>query len=90
MDAKNLRYIVFMIDDRQPPCKNADMHDGYIFADYKDARQYAMDSIKSNLSTKFVVGKFVWESEVQSMVITMVETFGFRHDKKSVQQLQIF
>lgn len=50
MEVSNLRYIVFLIDSRIKE------HDGKIFANYNDAKEYAQYAIKDSYSNKFIIG----------------------------------
>jgi hypothetical protein len=93
MDAKDLRYIVFMIDpnDHQyPEGKKVDCHMGEVFCNLNDAREYAQDAIKEKFCTRFIIGLFLLDPNAERMGISDVESFGFRHDKKNVNQLQLF
>lgn len=91
-DLHNMRYIVFVLD-----CKSAyqeKCHDGRIFADYKAARSFAKDMLEPDkhgfkFADKAVIGMFVWDT-IGELHIDMVETFGFRYDRKKTNQLELF
>lgn len=83
-DIKNLRYIVFLIDSKMKD------HDGKIFCLLKDAREYAFDIVDGIYADKAVIGMFYLNAEEQEMIITMVQTIGFKGDKKDVNQLELF
>jgi flagellar motility protein MotE (MotC chaperone) len=79
-----LRYIVFMIDSKTKD------HDGKVFTVYKDAKEYAADIIESNYADKAVIGMFKLNEQCREMIISMVETIGFRGDKNKLRQLDLF
>lgn len=83
-DARFLRYILFLIDSK------IKMHDGKIFCNYEDAKNYAVKCIDEEYSDKAVIGMFYLDHNQEEMLITMVETIGFRGDKKNVNQLELF
>jgi len=69
----------------------ADVHDGCVFSNMPDAQEYAKDAVKNNLCTRFVIGNFMQkDNDDRRANIQNVETFGFRHDKKNIKQLQFF
>lgn len=80
----NLRYIVFLIDSKFKE------HDGKIFSSYADAHEYACDAINENYSDKFVIGMFNFDKDVKDLLISGIETFGFKGDKKNVNQTALF
>jgi hypothetical protein len=80
----NLRYILFLIDS------TIKQHDGKIFASYEDAKHYAIDCISENYSDKAVIGMFNLDPDRKEMLITKVETIGFKGDKKNINQLELF
>lgn len=84
MELSNCRYILFLIDSKIKD------HDGKIFCSLSDAREYAKDTIKEKYADKAVVGMFVWNEQAREMLITMVETIGFKGDKKDAIQLKLF
>jgi hypothetical protein len=94
MNISNIRYIVFMLnpDVQQYTTSGAkiETHDGEIFCSLKEAQEYANDAIDDKLCTRFAIGMFVYEPQAQQMSISMVETFGFKNDRKNVNQLEIF
>lgn len=78
-------------DDRQYLSgRRIDSHDGRVFCCLKDAQEYAIESIKDNYCTRFVIGVFCLDKDAETMCITHVETFGFKNDKKSINQLELF
>jgi hypothetical protein len=84
MEAKNLRYIVFMIDSKIKE------HDGKIFASLLDSRQYVTDMMEDHYADKAVIGTFYMDMNSREMLITEVETVGFKGDKKNAAQLELF
>lgn len=83
--ADSARYILFLIDSK------IKQHDGIIFCSYKEAREYAADCLKEGwFCDKAVIGMFSMDTEAKEMRITMVETIGFKGDKKNVNQLELF
>jgi hypothetical protein len=83
MELANARYILFLIDSKIKD------HDGKIFCSLNDAREYAKDTIKEGYADKAVVGMFVWNEYAKEMLISMVETIGFKGDKKDALQLKL-
>lgn len=83
-DIRNLRYILFMIDSDHK------QHEGEIFTSLQEAKEYAADAIKWNLCTKYIIGLFVLDIKEQRMGISHIETFGFKGDKKDLNQLELF
>lgn len=67
-----------------------DIHDGAIFRTKHDAKEYAEGAIKDQLCTRFIIGEFVYGTDRPVININCVETFGFRNDKKNVNQLELF
>ncbi|MEI2423175.1 hypothetical protein V6O07_23075 [Arthrospira platensis SPKY2] len=84
LDAKNMRFIVFLIDSKSKE------HDGYIFCKIDTARRYATDCIDEGYCTHAVVGQFYMDKDLEKMNITMVCTYGFRNDKTNIVQLDLF
>ena len=78
------RYIIFLIDSKIKG------HDGKIFCSFKEAREYAQDAISEKYADKAIVGMFVMDNSAKEMMITMVETIGFKGDKKNADQLDLF
>jgi hypothetical protein len=66
-----------------------DNSSGEIFTSITEARDYALDAIECKLCTRFVIGVFMLDSNTR-MIITSIETFGFKHDKKNVNQMKLF
>tara|TARA_R110002050_G_scaffold174876_5_gene307825 strand:- start:806 stop:1063 length:258 start_codon:yes stop_codon:yes gene_type:complete len=67
-----------------------DTHDGNIFCNIEDAKEYAQEAIDDKQCTRFAIGTFVMDLQRENMTISLVETFGFRNDKKNVSQLSLF
>lgn len=90
----NLRYIVMMLNTETAQYTSTglrlDTHDGNIFCSIEDAREYAQDAIDNKLCTRFAIGSFVMDLHREMSPINLVETFGFRNDKKNVSQLSMF
>jgi hypothetical protein len=84
MKAENLRYIVFLIDSKVKE------HDGKVYCSIDDAREYAQDVIDEKYANKAVIGMFYMDQNAEIMSITMVDTIGFKGDKKNVNQLTLF
>lgn len=83
--ADSARYILFLIDSK------IKQHDGIIFCSYKEAREYADDCLKEDwYCDKAVIGMFSLDPNAKEMRITMIETIGFKGDKKKVNQLDLF
>jgi len=80
----NARYILFLIDSKIKD------HDGKIFCSLQDAREYAKDTINEKYADKAVIGMFVWNEQAKEMLISMVETIGFKNDKTNVTQMELF
>jgi len=78
------RYILFLIDTKFK------QNDGRIFCSYKDAKEYASDCISDKYCDKAVIGMFSLNTQAKEMFISMVETIGFKGDKKNVNQLELF
>lgn len=95
MDTRDLRYIVFMLNPelrQHLDGRRIDVHDGYVFKSLEQARDYAQDCLDDKLCTRFVIGVFINETDkyIDRMYIDCVETFGFKHDKKKTDQLELF
>lgn len=93
-DIKNLRYIVFLLNpetpSKFPDGTKIDTHDGAIFRTPEEAHEYAESAIKDKECTRFAIGVFVWDELDPQMYISHIETYGFKHDKKRVEQLELF
>jgi len=83
-EASNLRYILFMLDSQIKG------HDGKIFCSLHDAREYALEAIKERYCDKIAIGMFYLDTNAREMHISMVETIGFKGDKKPLSQMQLF
>lgn len=94
MQAENIRYIVMLLNpDTYQYMSNGeriDTHDGNIFCKLTDAREYACEAVESKLCTRFAIGMFVIDMQAERMNISVVETFGFKNDKKNPNQLSLF
>ncbi len=94
MDATDLKYVVLMLNTEvqqyMSTGERIDTHDGEIFESLEDAHEYATDCVANNLCTRFAIGRFVIDKQKPRTTISMVETFGFRNDKKSINQLDLF
>tara|TARA_R110002073_G_scaffold314073_1_gene486219 strand:- start:1366 stop:1638 length:273 start_codon:yes stop_codon:yes gene_type:complete len=84
VNTENLRYILFLLDTKIKD------HDGKIFCSFQEAKQYAKDCIADNYADKAVIGMFLLDKSSKEMLISKVETIGFKGDKKKVEQLQLF
>jgi hypothetical protein len=82
--ADKLRYIVFMIDSKTKD------HDGKVFTKHEDAKEYAAAIIDSQYADRAVIGMFYLNEQAREMIITKVETIGFRGDKTKLRQLDLF
>lgn len=78
-----LRYIVFLIDSKLK------QHDGKVFKSHKDAKDFTRDMFEEKYADKAVIGMFV-EDGSEWCLISLVETIGFKGDKKNVEQLELF
>jgi hypothetical protein len=93
VDIKDLRYIVFMINPETQQyfgSQRINTHDGEIFCSLKDAQEYAINAVEERHCTRFLIGVFTMDSLSERIGITFVETFGFRYDKKNINQLDLF
>jgi hypothetical protein len=94
MESQNLRYIVFLLNPDVAQFlsdgRRIDTHDGNIYCNLQDAKEYAQECIKDKDCTRFAIGVFVLDKEAERMEISHIETFGFRNDKKNVNQLELF
>jgi len=81
---ENLRYIVFMIDSK------IKQHDGKVFCNHSDAKEFVSDMIKDNYCDKAVIGMFLIDPMAKEMNIEFIESIGFPKDKKSVEQMDLF
>ena len=93
-DVSALRYIVFYLNTDVAQYLSdgtrIDTHDGDIYRSLTEAKESAMKAIKAKHCTRFIIGVFVWDAQAERMGISMVETFGFRNDKKNPEQLDLF
>ena len=71
------RYIVLLIDSKFKE------HNGKIFSSYKEAKEYTKDCINENYCDKVVIGMFD-NRDVKESNISMIETMGFKKDKKNI------
>ena len=79
-----IRYIVFLIDSK------IKQHDGKVFASLDEAREYITGTLDGVYADKAVIGMFVLDYNSRDMLITMIETIGFKGDKKQHHQLELF
>lgn len=81
-----LRYIVFFIDSKYSE------HDGKIFTELKETREWCKDAIESQYADKIVIGQFEARAALnfKTAFISMIETYGFRNKKKNYIQLELF
>lgn len=84
MDIKNLRYILFLLDNKSKD------HDGKIFCSLEECERIANIYLNEGYANHAVIGMFLMEPEKEDMQITMIETFGFTGDLKKLNQLQLF
>jgi hypothetical protein len=80
---ENIRYIVFLIDSKSTT------HDGLIFTDIKEARDYAIECYKDKFCDKIAIGMFCIDLMAKNIRIAAVETIGFGK-KKNYTQLELF
>lgn len=89
-----LRYIVMLLntDIRQYTSdgQKVDTHDGYIFSSIADAREYCYECIEENYCDKFVIGVTTFDPNTRTNTISLIETHGFKNDRKNIEQLQLF
>ena len=94
MKLENIRYIVIQLNTETyqylSTGEKIDIHDGNIYCSLHDAKEYALKGIESKDFTRFAIGVFVMDIQAEIMSISIVETFGFRNDKKNVNQLSLF
>jgi|GEM_PF-5037341 len=94
MKTENIRYILIELNpdihQYMSTGKRIDTHDGNIFCCLDDAREYALKAIESKDCTRFAIGMFVIDLQAEMMSISLVETYGFRNDKKNINQLALF
>lgn len=94
MDSKNLRYIVFLLNPDTAKYLSdgtrIDTHDGTVCSSLSDAKAHARKAIEDKECTRFVIGTFYLEPQAEYMFISNVETFGFKNDKKNINQLSFF
>ena len=94
MKSENIRYVVIQLNpdtlQYMSTGERIDTHDGDIFCSLNDAKEYALESIESKDCTRFVIGMFVMDVQAERMSVSILETFGFRNDKKNINQLSLF
>lgn len=78
------RYILFLIDSKHKS------HDGIIFTSYAEAKEYAIGCLDGIYANKAVIGFFSMDTNAKEMLISCVETIGFKGDKKNINQLELF
>jgi hypothetical protein len=79
-----MKYIVFLIDSKIKE------HDGKVFCNYNDAKDFTRECILQKYSEKAIIGMFVFDKSKKEMLISHIESIGFSGDKKDVNQLQLF
>ena len=84
MKTENLRYIVLLIDSKDKE------HDGKVFVNYNEAKEYTSDVLKDNFCTHIIIGMFYMDKNLRESNITLIESLGFSKDKKNVNQLNLF
>jgi hypothetical protein len=94
LDGRNLRYIVLMLDSNSPKYSEKrellDTHDGEIYCNLEQAKAHAAWILKSGFCSQFAIGVFVIDANSEKMGISMIETYGFKGDKKDVGQMSLF
>lgn len=94
MEIQNLKYIVFLLNSETQQYlsdgRRIDTHSGSVFSNLQTAKEYAREAIKENLCKRFVIGVFVYDNQAEQINIDLIETFGFKNDKKKINQLQLF
>lgn len=65
-------------------------HDGRVFWNFKDAREYAVECMNDKYCDKVAIDMFALKMNEREMMIAMVETMGFAGDKKDINQLELF
>lgn len=85
MNKEELMFIVFVLNGKFKH------HDGKVFRDYQDAREFLSDCLTEYPEWKLqgVIGSFILDPS-REMYIEFIESFGFPNDKKQVNQLQLF
>ncbi len=81
---ERFKYIVFLVD-----CKHK-QHDGKVFSSLRDAREFVRKYQEEKWATQFIIGSFLYDQNSPDMNITLIETFGFKNDKKQIEQLTLF
>lgn len=79
----DIRYIVFCIDSKIA------QHDGKVFSNLRDAKSFILDCSLDHYCSKFIIGSFTLNNS-KEMNIHLIETFGFNHSVKNINQLSIF
>jgi len=94
MDISSLRYIVFLLNTEVQQYlsdgRRIDTHQGEILCSLPDAQKYATSAIENNECTRYVIGLFCLDPPAETMGISMIETYGFKNDKKNSHQLELF
>ena len=67
-----------------------DVHNGEFFDSIASAEETCKDWVKDGLCTRFAIGSFMIDNYGKHGKISILETFGFKHDKSRVEQLNIF
>lgn len=74
---------MFLIDSKHKD------HDGKIFCNIDDAKDFVKYCLDGVYASKAVIGFFIFDPLAQSMGISMIQTFGFTGDKKDFNQLKL-
>lgn len=84
MSTDSLHYIVMLHDS------HLNSHDGCIFNNINDAREFIKDCIADKYCESGSIGTFVYEPYKKSMLINSVESFTTKPTGTKIQQLDIF
>lgn len=80
---ENLRFIVFLLDNKYKD------HDGKVFMSLIEAKEFALETMRDQYADKCIIGSFVELGQKEQMIHN-IKTFGFKGDKKNLQQLELF
>lgn len=95
MNEPQLKYIVLMLNPETAQYtsdgRRIDTHDGVILDSIDEAREEALEWVEEKLCTRFVIGRFLLDkNSMRRTEIQLIETWGFRNDRKNPQQLELF
>lgn len=76
-------HIVFLIESKYKS------HDGKLFSSFRDAKLFCAEAIQEHMADKYVIGTVNIGPGSESN-ICLIETYGFKNDKKSFEQLDMF